>query len=638
MPTLDELLQQSAPTKQPARSLDDLLQQSGPDISTISSEPIPPEELERERIQQFREEGLRSGEIVADEPGFFESIKADLPQMGGGLTGALAFERAARPLTSKIQHPLLQGAARLAAGVGGAFIGGMAGIGAEQTFRMNRPGAKSMTLKELYTEQLIGGVEEAGSELAGRGLAKGIGVGARAIGRKIVAPGAKAAAQLLRKSGLGITLAQATDNRLFDLMESIAEGSLVGGGGLQKLKTLLIPKAIKKATGDLSDSFARAVGRSMSPEEVGDIVFDTLNKKNTAFRRASKAIYKQVDNLVKRSGQTGDIVDVAPLKKFAEGKLSSKVNVLRSTTGDTLLESIIAMPDRITFKQASGLRSALLTQARTMSVTKDVALGATKQLSKLADGAIEKSGKQLSGDAFDMWRFANKFHREGKEVFNSKLIKSLGKTLADNPEKAVQRVFQKGASKQIRLLKDTVDEPTWNTLKHGYIESVLGRAKDADGVLRGKSFLNALDDDILKAAFNPSEVTQIKELGKAVELLQRPAAAFGATGKLVVAIGQASALGDIVSGRGFLTRPGQATILFTPVGFARIATSKKWSKLLIEGMKDPIKSAGILARLARVGGQFELENQVQQRQRRQEQFESGAPSLEQTRGFGGRGV
>ncbi len=582
-----------------------------PDI--ITSEFIPESEINQMKQEEFLRQGIQSGAIVQEQPGFLESLRADIPQIGGGLVGGAAFVRAGKPFTQNIQDPRLKTLANLGLLAAGTLGGGMAGKSIQQQFKLNQPGAKPMTLKELYTEQLIAGLEEAGSELAGRGLAKGLGKVikplASKIGRKFIAPGAKEAAKLLEKSGLGITLAQATDNRIIDLMESIAEGSLFSGGKLQKLKTILIPKAIKKAVASLSDDFVAAISK-LSPEEAGDIVLDAINQKNTAFKRASRAIYKQVDKLVKKSGKTGDIVNITPLKKFAQQRLSSKVNILRSITGDTLLDGVLNLPDNVTFKQATSLRSALLTQARTMSATKDVALGATKQLAKLADGAIEKGGKQLSGDALDMWRFANKFHREGKQVFNSKLIKSLGKILADNPEKVIPKVFQKGASKQIKLLKNTVDEPTWDVLKHSYLESLLTGGESSTKEFIGTKFLNLLDDDILKATFEPEEIISIKALGNAAELLQRPASSFGSTGRLVVAIAQSS----LLTGSAILNRPGfAASVVLTPSAFSRIATNPRWSRLLIQGMKDPVKFSGSLTRLARIAAGIDVEQAVKKR-------------------------
>lgn len=580
----------------------------------ITSTVIPEEDLREMREQEFLQQGLKSGEIVQEQPGLIDRIRGELPQIGGGIAGGLAFSRAAKPAIQNIQDPRLRMLARGGAFLGGTFFGAMAGKSVQQQFRLAQPGAQSMTLRELYTEQLVAGIEEAGSELAGRGIAKGLGKVikpiAGAIGRKIVAPGAKEAAKLLQKSGLGVTLAQATDNRIIDLMESIAEGSLFSGGKLQKLKTILIPKAIKKAVGELSDDFASSLGK-LTPEQTGEVVLDAINQKNTAFKRASRSIYKQVDKLITRSGKTGEIVNITALKKFARQRLSSKVNILKSTTGDTLLESVLNLPDRVTFKQASSLRSALLTQVRTMSTTKDVALGVTKQLAKLADGAIEKGGRQLSGDALDMWRFANKFHREGKQVFNSKLFKTLGRTLADNPEKAIPRIFQKGASKQIKLLKNTVDESTWNALKHSYLESILTKGQSPTGEFIGTRFLNQLDDDVLRATFKPEEITSIKAIGNAAELLQRPAAGFGATGRLVVAISQAG----LLTGSAFIQSPKTAAaIILTPAAFSWIATNPKWSRLLIEGMKDPIKFSGSLARLGRIASGLDVENIMRKRQ------------------------
>lgn len=581
----------------------------------IVSRPVDPQEEEQSRQLEFLRTGLGTGQIEPQDPTFLQRLKQDLPQIAGGTVGGLAGAKAGALGAARIPagHPILKGATVLGGAVAGATLGGAGGKGFQQTFRMTRPGAVFKPLKELYTEQLIAGIEEGASELAGRGIAKGLGIAGRAIaksrvgqaiGKKIISPGAKEAAKLLRESGLGITLAQATDNRMIDLMESIAEGSLVGGGRLQKLKTILIPKAIKKAVGSLSDDFAAGVGK-LAPEETGELLLDTINRKNTAFKRASRSIYSQVDKLVKRSGAVGDIVDVTFLKKFAQSRLQSKVRVLRSVTGDTLLDSIVNLPDRITFKQASSLRSALLTQSRNMSVTKDVALGLTKQLTKMSDSAIDKAGRQLAPEALAMKRFADNFHRTGKEVFNSKIIRGLSRNLADNPEIATRKIFQKGATKQIKLIKNTVDPPTWDALKHSYVESILDRAKSPTGDFVGTKFLNQLDDEVLKATFSPAEISSLKTLGNAAELLQRPTAPFAATGKLVVAIAQAGA----ITGSAFARRPGQAgAILFTPYAFARIATNKRWSRLLIEGMKNPVKSSVGLARLGRIAAKLDLDN------------------------------
>jgi len=591
----------------------------------VSGEIISEEQMQEFRQEEFVRKGMESGDIVQEQPGFLDMLQAKWPQIAGSMVGAGVGAATFGPDPSDLVTvpAAAAGTAKFLGGVAGAGLGGAAGKGYQQAYRMNQPGAKPMTMKEIYSEQLLAGIEEAGSELAGRGIAKGVGAGARFVGRKMVAPGAQSAAKLLRESGLGITLAQATDNRLIDIMESIAEGSLFGGGRLQTLKIIQTPKAINKAVGSLSDDFATALGK-LSPEEAGELILDAVNQKNTAFNRASRSVYKQVDKLVKQSGQTGDIVDITPLKKFARQRLASKVDILRSTTGDTLLRGVDNLPSKVSLKQASSLRSALSTQTRTMSVTKDVALGVTKQLTKMSDAAIEKSGKELSGEAYNMWRFANKFHREGKQVFNSKLVRSLKKTLVDNPEKAVPRIFQREASKQIRLLRTALEEktekgiaePAWDTIKHSYLESILKKGRVETGDFIGKKFLSQLDDDILNATFSAGEVASIKNLGNAVELLQRPTTKMGGGGSLVIKILQAGAIynpGEI------LNNPTQAAVILSPIAMATIATSKKWSKLLIEGMKDPVGKSAALVRLSRIAAKIDLEAEFKKRQSKKEQ-------------------
>jgi hypothetical protein len=606
--------------------------------SKVLAEPVPVEEQFQYEMEDWARKKIEAGELELIKPTFAQRMWAEAPQMIGGtvggmtggkiVEGALAGAKTAAGQPFAKAHPYLTGAAIVGGAGVGAALGGMGGKGYQQAYRMTRPGAKAQPLSEIYTEQLIAGLEEGASELAGRGIAAGVAKAGEKLVAPLIRPGAKEAAMLLQASGVPITIAQATDNRLIDIMEAVAEGSLFGGGKLQKLKLIEQPKAIAKAVASMSDDFAEVAGRQMTSEEVGEIVLDAINKENKAFNRASRSIYKQVDKLIQRSGMAGEVVDIIPLKKFAIQRAKSIANINRSAMGDTLLDNILKLPDRMTFKQASSLRTALMTQTRSMSATKDVALGLAKQLTKMTDDSMERSGKLLSNEAFDMWRFANKFHRQGKEIFNSKIVKSLSKRLADNPEKVVPMIFQKGASKQIRLLKNTVDEPTWNALKHGYIESLFAKAAPGGGEFSGKKFLTMLDDNILNATFDKTEINSIRELGHAIELLQKPTQEFAATGKLVVAIAQAGA----ITTSAYTKRPGQAAvILLTPYALGRIAMNKKWSRLLIEGTKAPVKRSVALTRIARISAGLDKEYRKQQREKRQQEI----ADLTLAGGFGG---
>jgi hypothetical protein len=132
----------------------------------------------------------------------------------------------------------------------------------------------------------------------------------------------------------------------------------------------------------------------------------------------------------------------------------------------------------------------------------------------------------------------------------------------------------------------------------------------------------------LKASFSPSEIASIKNLGRAVSVLQKPAAVFGATGRLVIAISQAG----ILTGGAFTQRPGKAALIaFSPVAFARIATNKKWSRLLIEGMRDPVKSSGALIRLARLATDIDLDIIKRRQQQRQAERFKARPFEQQLR-------
>jgi len=604
---------------------------SGITPSGIRSVPLTEEEItanQQAEKGQLLDAMIRSGRIEPVDDTFFGNLKKELPQMAGGTVGGIAGAKIGAQAGARMPgHPLLKGLAVTGGATAGAFLGGMGGKGYQQAYRMIGRN-KSMSLSEIYNEQVIAGIEEGASELVGRGIA---GAGGKLLAplKKRVLPGATRLNRELLKRGAHLTPAQMTESRIIDTIEGMAEKSFFGGGKLQRLKTIGQPEAFSRYVDDIVEQIAKGTKKQMSPEDVGDLLLDTIEGKRSVFKATAKAAYAKVDKLGK-----GVKVSLVDMKKFARIRMKDaaiRKGIGSTTAGDTLLKKVLQLDDSITFRQAQALRSALLDERSAMAVTRDKALGIASQFIKQTDSAIEKGSKEFSPEALNAWRIANKFYREGQEKFNKKIVKSLTKSLAENPEVAVKKIFRPGASKQIKAVKAVIDPKTWNTLKTSYLETLIKEGSNADGVVLGKSFLkrlNKMGDSTLKTIFNGQEIASIRDIGRVGEILQRPT---GGSGGVVIQLMQAGAAMQLISGKLPELTSESGVVLIAPTVLSRMIANPKWSKLLSTGMKMPRYSpeaAALMTRLIRA--KYKIEKEMKQNK-------TPEVTLRELRGYGGRG-
>jgi len=597
----------------------------------IRSVPISEEEIERNRLaekNQLLDKMIRSGQIEPVDDTFVGNLKADIPQMTGGTIGGMAGAKLGAQAGMKMPgHPLLKGLAVAGGATAGAFLGGMGGKGYQQAYRMVGRN-KSMPLGEIYNEQVIAGIEEGASELIGRGIAGGVGKLLAPVSKRVL-PGARGLNRELLKRGAHLTPAQMTESRLIDTLEGMAEKSFFGGGKLQRLKTIGQPQAFGRYVDDIVEQIAKGTKTQMSPEDVGSLLLDTIEGKRTVFKATAKAAYSKVDKLAK-----GVKVPLTELKSFAQKAMkdaATRKGIGSTASGDALLKKVLQLDDSMTFRQAQALRSALLDERSAMAITKDKALGIASQFIKHTDQAIEKGSKEFSPEALNAWRIANKFYRKGQEGFNKKIVRLLTKSLAENPEVAVRKIFRPGASKQIKVVKQAIDPLTWNTLKTSYLETLIKESSNSDGMVLGKSFLsrlNKMGDDTLKTIFNGQEIASIRSIGKLGEILQKPT---GGSGGMVIQLMQAGAAMQLLSGQLPNLVGESTTVLLGPSVVSRMIANPKWSKLLSTGMKMPRGSpeaAAVMARLLRAKLQIEKE---------MKRKKVPNATLQGLSGFGGRG-
>lgn len=597
----------------------------------ITSVPVDPREIPSEtfdqRVGTWAREEVDKGNIEPIPPTLTDRVLQELPQAGGGGVGGFAGGVMGAKAAARIPagHPLLKGGMVLGGATLGAIGGGMGGKGWQQYYRQKKTG-EVQSLKDMYTEQLIAGLEEGAGELVGRGVAKGaqklLKPVAKGTIKRIAAPGAEEVSKVLLKHGSRPTLAQLTRNRIIDIAESIAEGAFTGGR-LQKLKTLGQPKAIKAAVDQMRDVFARKLTNTLTPTQAGNILIDTLDGKATVWKATKRAMYGQVDKLIKRVGGNADLIDIKSLKSFAKHNMADLVTVGKTEAGQNMYTIIGNLPDKISFRQAGSLKHSLFLQSQSMAKTKDISVGAAKQLNKMLHGEMQMGMKSLSGEALDMWLKANQITKEGHEFFDKKIIKAVMKNLRQNPEKIVSRVFQPEAVTQIKLLKESVDPGTWRAITDGYVEQAIKKSTKKD-VFQGQLFLDQLDElgEGLGAAFTESQTKLMKMIGTAAEVTQRPTSEFSSVGRFIIALAQ----GGLVSGSAWVNRPKTAmALVMVPSVMARAISSPVHAKVLLGAMKAPVLTTTTMARLSNMMNNI---NEDIKREQKEARIETRSPKSE----------
>ncbi|KKN77242.1 hypothetical protein LCGC14_0362200 [marine sediment metagenome] len=577
-----------------------------PQISAI-------EPTARDRFSQFGERvsraiGLEGEPIFQPGPiGAFAAkkgreIKAGVKEEGPLFIGETIGEFAGSKFGAK---------GRIAgAGIGRATGESFKQIGQAIINSPNAPASSKDAALRLLKEAAIGAGTEAVSEGAVKAFRRlGTTLGFKSTVVKPL-PDFDDVQKLARNIGIDLTPAQRSASRAVDTFEEIAENAFFGRGKLRDIKQITQPAGIRRGVDRLLDSFlpkARRVGRG----ELGEILSDTIAEKNTAFRKAGAAIYKRVDRLNK-----GATVNLSSLKAFAtrlqqrrikEGGLAQPI--------DTVIEDLLKRPDITDFSTAHRIRSSLLEVARNAPSKKDRIVGITKQASKLVDNQMTKASKSLSPDAFKMWRAADGFWRGGKQVFNSKVIRRVTKSvLDDTPDKVLDVIFQAKSPKQIRTVMSLADPLTKKRLRFAFLDNMLEKStRQIPGdisdlrTLLGRNFLEKFDafgDEALSAIFSQEEKQRIRNLARLAKTTQGKT---GGAGGFLIQLIQAAPLGatatGIVAGQPELAKKGLITGIpvagFT-AGLSALIRSKRGSKILTDLIDVPRGTQNIAALSARL--------------------------------------
>ncbi|MBU0958617.1 MAG: hypothetical protein KKB31_01600, partial [Nanoarchaeota archaeon] len=570
-------------------------QTTGKKITFEWSDPNPPTDKDMEEI--FSQAGtvkpqvqptqpqpvtsMQAGNVPSKKEPWYGEYLSQGPRTIGGILGGIAGTPFAPPFGT----------------LAGISFGSMAGELLEQgrkyavskgvfrqpseTEQMRAPQSISQAAWEVGKA----GIEEPAYQLAGAGVIKGFG--------KVLAPFAKKLSSeaqgtidfLKDRIKPVLTPAEATESRGLDILENIAEGSLLGGGQLSKFK-LNRQRVLNDMVDDIVDRF----GKRVSPEELGETFEKVVENKWKGYKKAvieplyteverlTKPIYGQVEKRVPRPstildisgkpmvGETieqitkqvgGPIISTRSLKEFAKplAKISGDLgNIEAKNAGDDLVRAVLDLPDNVEFQVAKELRSRLISRVDEFSVInkKAPAIGKAKQFIKLIDQETEE-GLSPYPEALSLWREANRLYVQGEKQFNNafirRLIKKADPDFGGEPEAIGKIVFRPGAIGYVKQVKAATDPATFKQFQSYYLQNLLSKSVDDSGNIIGDKMLQNMygksgtGDNVLRELFDLQTLDNITKFAKAAKVSQMERREH--IGKIWIQLSQAGAAANL---------------------------------------------------------------------------------------------
>lgn len=561
-----------------------------------------------------------------------------------------------------------------AAGLGIMATGGTAlipavgavalGAGAGELARQGGLALSSSPEAPETPEQAVGratsaGIEQGSLELGGQIVFRGIGRVLGAFSSKLKPEASKIISAFKDRIKPILTPAEATDSRVLDIMENVGDYSIFGGGKFAEFR-LNRDKVLDEIADDLIDQY----GNRLTPEEFGELFVKAVNNKQETVKPVVKALYNRVKALagghkimeisterkmispildatgvplerivtdISESKVPDVIVPTSSLKSFATPlkEVGKEINhIERLNAGDDLVDTVLEMPDHLSFDAAVELRSRLLSRVQELNVINKnaPAVGKAKKMIELIDSAVEESLRNLkptvlpggvdyqSVDALAAWRLANSFYKDTQERFNNKLVRAMIKRADDTrmgPETIGKMFFKPGNVTGIDQLRTILPASDFERVKGMFIQTLFEKASDQEGKILGNRVLSLMEGKpnsyglpMLQKMFSDTEIESIRTFATAAKLSQEKQA--GGLGSMFIQLSQAGALVKVaqVLGSGAAFGTGRfeegTAILITPAILSRLILNPKIAKLLMDGIKLPTRSpeaAGIMTRL-----------------------------------------
>jgi len=366
-----------------------------------------------------------------------ERILEEVPQVGGGIVGGVAAGTTGAGLLPVVA------AVALGAGTGEAYKQ----LGQHLSGSLDAPKTSIDAAKRIGKA----GLTEGGWEMVGGLVMKGFGKIIAPLKNKMVKEGADAIDMFHDKIKPVVLLpAEATESRVLDLLQNVSESSIVGGSSIQDFKTQRM-----KFFDDFADSLIDEFGKRTDTTDLGNLFVASISNARAVHSKAANILYNSV-----KAGRAK--TEIGSLKRFAKPLQRRAVKlegIEAKNAGDDLLDAVMDLPDKLSYKEATELRSRLISRINEFSILnkKAPAIGKAKKMVGLLDKAI---GKSLKGIGV-LTTKVGPIRRKGIRVVDSSTI-----------SKMPQSVYSTWATKEnIELLSKGVTPV--KKIRHGGLGGVI---------------------------------------------------------------------------------------------------------------------------------------------------------------------
>ena len=290
-----------------------------------------------------------------------------------------------------------------------------------------------------------------------------------------------------------------------------------------------------------------------------------------------------------------------------------------------------------TFSGAVDLRQRLNAVISSKEAKGSPAYGLAVKLKGLITNQMDTAAKELGSDVFDLYRRANKFHAGYEKRFENDFISAIAKKAETHPSLVSKMIFKNDQPELVNMaMKAIKNERVKNNLRASYLEDVISKAQNQDGVVVGTTLgreLKNMGDYNLKNILGPETLRRLKTIETVSTATQKSELKGG--GSLLVQLIQGRAISPALlgilgaGGVGATYGTGNpeylmgaaataAAVLAAPNVLARVIVHPVYGKWLIEGMNPLATRATTLKNLIRLGSvatRWALEEQKMEQSR-----------------------
>ena len=395
-----------------------------------------------------------------------------------------------------------------------------------------------------------------------------------------------------------LTPALIQEGQTLDLLENVAELSLIGSGGIRYTRE----GAETIATSGIDD-FLKQFKVVADDVEMGNLFQKLLKEDLDAFKRVSSVKYRAIDkNLASDKFVNNFQVDLTTIKKWARNEIKNLGAKSESKNLKSFLEGILKENNYITFRRANNLRGDYLEISRSFTTE---GLGRKKnRLSAIASKEITEAmnNADVSDSVKILLADANKFYRQGAEVFNDKLFT---KIIESDPEIVYKSIVASGdrpslIKKTVEIINKRIKDPTKkanliNSIRGQFLEDALSKSQKGVSQYGTQLDANKLNSFLnkkklaIKELFTSGQIADLKKFQSALAFSQGVLKKKGGLpGAIFIQMKQSGAIMQIAGAgtAGALGSPGiAATIILGPAALAKAFTSPKIIRFLTLGYK-----------------------------------------------------